>query len=640
MNQNVTIQNLENEILENKKLYYEGRPKLSDDQYDQLENKLKNVCPNSYVLKMVGFSVSGKDKIKHETKMLSLRKTYSIDELKDWIGENEVVTTHKIDGMSCSLVYEDGSLTIGKTRGDGTYGENILEKCLWIDSIPKSIKSQNHYEIRGEIFCDDKSFYELSDLMSELKLDRPTSKRNIVAGLIGRKENLNLCKYLKFYAFEILELDNKSTSIINAYEVDKFKELEKLIFLTPPISLLSREDCELERIIKESKNFMENGQYLIDGLVFTYNDVQLHDELGETSHHPRYKMAFKFQGEVGTTKVIGIQWQLSRNRVLTPVANVETVEISGAKIQKVTLHNYGQVKLYEIKKGDTIKIVRSGEVIPKFLEKIDTDDSIKFEIPLSCPVCCSNIIEEDIRLYCSSDLCIGAKKEEILHFIRKMGIDDLSAKRLELLMNAGLVKNIVDLYKINEEDLLTLDKVKEKLANKLITNINESKKVNITTFMSSIGLTGGAFNKCEKIYNNGYKTIESWLGLGVNDILEIESFAEKSAESLYQSIQEKKVLIEQLCKIGFKFEKINLSTVSGKLSNKKFCITGTMSRKRIEIEKFIKENGGIFVNSVNKTTDFLVCNDPSSDASKVVKAKKLKINIISEKNLLDMVKSL
>lgn len=187
------IQKLEAEIIKHKALYYQGRPEISDHEYDKLEEELKKLDPKNPTLQIVGTTTSASDKIKHDKKMLSLEKTYVIDDLVSWMGSEEILSTMKLDGISCSLIYQDGDLFLAKTRGDGTFGENITKKVMWISNVPKFINQKNKVEIRGELFCDEESFFNLSKEMTDIGLEKPTSQRNIVAGLMGRKDNLELC---------------------------------------------------------------------------------------------------------------------------------------------------------------------------------------------------------------------------------------------------------------------------------------------------------------------------------------------------------------------------------------------------------------------------------------------------------------
>ena len=618
------IQKLEAEIIKHKALYYQGRPEISDVDYDRLEEELKKLDPGNPTLSIVGTTSSSSEKIKHDKKMLSLEKTYKIDELISWMDKEEILSTYKLDGISCSLIYQNGELTLAKTRGDGSFGENITPKVMWIKNIPKCISYKNKLEVRGELYCDEESFFNLASEMIKIGLERPTSQRNIVAGLMGRKENLELCRYIKFMAFDYINDDKIKL------EEEKFLKLKNLDFSIPEIEI-HKNKSSLEALIEKARTFMSEGDYQIDGLVFTYNKLSHHEELGETAHHPRYKMAFKFQGESKTTTLKEITWSVSRNGILTPVGEVEPVELSGAMISRVTLHNYGMVSANNLKAGDVIEIIRSGEVIPKFLSVV-TPGKNKFAIPETCPSCGSKVVIEDIRIFCKNEKCPGKNKEIILNFIQKIGIEDLSGKRLEELLNAKLVKTIPDLYRLDEKDLMSLDKVKEKLSSKLIDSIQKTKKIDLITFMSALGISGGAFNKCEKIVNAGFDNISKIKNLSYEQLLSVESFAEKSATEFLNSLSEKHELINELIDLGFQFTTEEKRET--KVSGLKICITGALSEKRDVIEDKIRSGGGIVVGSVSKNTDLLVTNETDPNSSKYKKALELKIKIITEKELI------
>jgi DNA ligase (NAD+) len=620
------VSELESLILKHKALYYQGRPEISDAEFDKLEDELKKIDPQSAALNVVGTTSSTSDKIKHDKKMLSLEKTYSVDELMSWKGSEEILSTFKLDGISCSLLYKDGVFQLAKTRGDGTYGENITKKVSWINSVPKRISHLGDIEVRGELYCDEESFFKLSQEMEGLGLEKPSNQRNIVAGLMGRKDNLELCRYVKFMAFDFI-----SNVKINK-ESEKYNILKKENFQIPEVALHQSKES-IDDAIKTAEEFMSSGHYQIDGLVFTFNKMSLHEELGETSHHPRYKIAYKFQGESKVTKLKEISWSVSRNGILTPVGEVEPVELSGAMISRVTLHNYGLVSTHQLKSGDEIEIIRSGEVIPKFLSVKKSDDG-KFIIPSVCPSCSSVLEIVDIRLYCKNVNCPGKNLEVILNFIQKIGIEDLSSKRLEDLITAGMIKNIPDLYKLTAADLMKIDKIKDKLSTKLIESIQKTKEVDLIVFLSSLGISGGAFNKCEKIVRAGFDSIEKIINLSEADLMTVESFAEKSSKDFIASLEEKKEMIEELIHLGFVFTKED--TRQTEISGKKICITGALSEKRSVIEEKIREGSGVVVSSVSKNTDILVTNEQDPTSSKYKKAIELKIKIITEAELLKM----
>ncbi len=623
------VSELEKLIKHHRALYYQGRPEINDHDYDSLENELKSLDPENKVLEMVG-SISGSSKkIKHSKKMLSLNKTYKIEDLESWIEEKEVVSTFKIDGIGCSLIYKKGQFFLGKTRGDGSFGEDITEKVIWIDPIPSRVDLIDQtIEIRGELYCDEENFFYLSEEMEKLGLEKPSNPRNIVAGLMGRKDNLELCRYLRFKAFElILEKEVFKT------EFEKTHKLQNFGF-DIPLFILHKGMTGVEARLKEAREFISEGSYQIDGIVFTYNELKAQDELGATAHHPRYKMAFKFQGESKTTKIKTIEWSVSRNGFLTPVGIVQPVDLSGAKISRVTLHNFGMIKQYNLKKGDAIEIVRSGEVIPKFLSVIKSSSN-KFHYPNKCPVCKSKTKIKDIRLLCSNKKCPGKIRESILNFIQKIGIDDISMKRLDEMIKANLIKDIPDLYRLTPEKLMALDKVKDKLANKLVNSIENSKSADLSTFLSALGIQGGAYNKCERIVLGGFDTIEKIKKLTIDQLIEVDSFAEKSATEFISSLKERIPSIDKLLGMGFYFRAKEIAETPVK--GKKICITGSLSRKRSEMEKLLREAGAIMVTSVSKNTNYLLTNETEANSSKFKKAQSLGVSIISEEDVVKLI---
>lgn len=621
------VQELEKLIIHHKSLYYSGSPEISDHQYDAYEDELKKLDPENSVLSLVGNVSTNLEKVKHDQKMLSLDKVYTLEELIKWKGNDEIVSTLKVDGVSCSLVYENGHLVLAKTRGDGSFGEDITEKVRWIEELPKTINLKEKIEIRGELYANEKNFFSLSDEMLKRGLEKPTSQRNIVAGLMGRKEHIDLCRFITFMGFDVLGLNSLKT------ELEKEKILFENGFKTPRITL-HKNKTTIEEEIENARVFMSEGDYQIDGVVFTYNDILKQNELGNTAHHPRYKMAFKFMGESKSTKIQEITWQVSRNGFLTPVAEVEPVELSGAMISRVTLHNYGMVKQFDLKLGDEIEIIRSGEVIPKFLSVIKSSDN-KFIRPSHCPSCNSELVVKEIRLVCVNDFCPGKNKEVILNFIVKIGIEDLSSKRLDELLRVGLVKTIPDLYRLSVNDFMGLEKVKDKLAEKLFENIQKTKETDLITFLSSLGITGGAYNKCEKVVHAGFDDLKKLMPIGEEELMKVDGFAEKSAQEFVKSFREKKELIEELLLLGFKIKKEEKKQTV--ITDKKICITGSLSEKRSVIEDKIRENGGVVVGSVSKNTDYLLTNETDPTSSKFKKALELKIPIITEEQFFKMI---
>lgn len=619
---------LEQLIAHHKAAYYQGRPEISDEAYDKLEDELRRLDPKNPILELVGTSVDlSSEKVSHAKKMLSLEKTYDPKDLAEFLKHGSLVSIFKIDGSSCSLVYEKGILVVAKTRGDGSQGENITKKVAYIGDIPKTLTRPVDVEVRGEVFCRTQGFHKIATEMAAAGLEAPTSQRNIVAGLLGRKEHITFAQHLSFQGFDLLGAEA-------ATEVEKLKLLSELGFSVPDWELHEKVDTLTERI-EATKAFMETGDYLIDGLVFIINETRIHDELGETSHHPRYKLAFKFQGETRETTIDSITWQVSRNGRLTPVAEITPTELSGALISRVTLHNLGVVRDFTLKAGDRIEIVRSGEVIPKFLSVKESARGTP-QIPDRCPSCDQRLSVEDIWLLCTNTECGGRRLETILHWIQKVNIEDLSEKRLQEMIAKGLVKDIPDLYRLSVEDLLTLEKVKEKLATKIHENIQKTKRLDLSVLMAGLGVEGVSTAKAEKIIAHGHNTIELLMELDVEKLVAIEGFASKSATDIVRSLASKADVLHALLELGFH---VNAPEVvkGGRLEGAKICITGTLSAPRADVEKTIKQNGGAVVGSVSKNTTYLLTNDTDPASSKYKKALELKTTIITEEEFFKLI---
>lgn len=628
---------LASQIIKHKRLYYAGRPIISDSEYDALEDELRAIHPNHPILKQVGsdVAVSLEKKVEHEIPMLSLQKTYDIKELIKWGNEKETVGSLKIDGNSLSLIYSEGKLVLAKTRGNGKFGENVTDKVQWVADVVPDIEGKGRFEIRGELFCTESQFLMLSKEMQELGLEKPSSPRNIVAGLLGRKSHIELARFFNFFAFEAISLDHKSPFIS---DMQRFEWLKNQGFQLPNPQLLKSER-DFKEYLEQVKQFMIEDEIGIDGAVFSYNQLSLHDELGVTAHHPRAKMSFKWQGETTVATIVRIHWATSRLGYVTPVAVINPVNLSGATITNVTLHNAEHVKQYGLKTGDKIRIVRSGEVIPKFLEVVDSKPG-EAETPEVCPSCQSTLGFDSVRLYCNNtEACPAQQLSRILHWIRMAKIDSLSEKRLESLMDLGLVKTVPDLYRLSKEDFLKLPLTKEKMAKKLYENIQSTKSIPLERFLTGLGISGLGTTSWEALISR-FENLETIRQLTEEQVLTVGGFAEKTANQLISGLKKKTQLIDELLACGLTpiiREAAASRSGQGYLEGRQFVLTGSMSRPRGEIEKAIKEAGGKTTSSVSKATYALVTSDPDSTSSKAKKARTLNVQILSEDQLWEMI---
>lgn len=622
-------------ILEHKKNYYSGQPTISDADYDALEESLRKLAPDHPVLSVVGAAPEPTTtteevgtKAVHAVPMLSLAKTYSVEDLTSWVAEREVVATYKIDGNSLSLVYVNGALRIAKTRGNGRVGENVSSKISWVpDCVPK-LSVAGNYEIRGELYCSDSSFILLANEMEKRGLEKPTNPRNIVAGVLGRKTHLDLARYFSFFAFDILSDDGGE---VFKTETAKFDWLDVEGFKLPPYKFLGSSK-ELMSYLDQARIYMDQGDVGIDGVVFTYNDTSLHEALGATAHHPRYKMSFKWAGETAQAVIKEIVWATSRLGIVTPVAVIEPVYLSGANISNITLHNAAHVKAYNLKPHDKIEIIRSGEVIPKFLRVIDSAPGNTL-LPKVCPSCGTILVEDDVRLTCPNSLnCPSQRLGSIINWIKAASIDDLSEKRMSSLIELGLVKTPGDLYRLSLQDFLKLPLTKEKMASKLFKNIQATKSLPISSFLTGLGISGTGRNTWELLLEK-YPSLNAIRAVESADIVKIKGFADKLGEQIVRGLKEKSDQIHDLLEVGVSPIDYVPAKASGVLDGLSFVITGTLSKPRAQIQKDIKAQGGTVLGAVTKNTSVLIVNDKESNSSKLIKAKELGTELWSEDEL-------
>ena len=602
--------------------YYAGKPLISDADYDMLEEKLRQLDPLHLLLQKIGTDIEQArqtQKVAHKVPMLSLQKTYLRTELLAWHKNCDLVGTLKIDGNSLSLVYQAGKLTMAKTRGNGMFGENVTSKARYIVHVAQEIAmTDKEVEIRGELYCSLSCFLRLAEEMEACGLAKPTSPRNVVAGLLGRNEYHQLAKYFSFFAYDILYPDVLTLESEQA----KLALLVQLGFSVPEPRLLTNEQ-EIDTYLAFVKEKMAEDEIGIDGAVFAINVLAHAQTLGSTAHHPRSKMSFKWQGETAVAEILDIVWNVSRNGVVTPVAEVSPTTLSNALIQRVTLHNSQYVVLHSLKRGDKIKIVRSGEVIPKFLA-VEEHATGEVVLPKQCPRCGSGLVNDSVRLLCLNSECPAQLFLAILHWIKCVEIKDLSEKRLAMLVEKGLVKSIPDLYRLQVEDMLKVPLTKIKMAEKLISNIQSSKQLPLEQFLHGLGIRGGGRATWRALVRSGHTTLASLQQLRAEDFLAIDGFADKSAEQLVEGLQAKRVLLADLLASGFVFSDKHST---GVLQGEKYVISGALSQPRAYFQKLIEQHGGEVSAAVSAKTTALITADAQANTKKINEAKRLGMKV-------------
>ncbi|MFH1728456.1 MAG: NAD-dependent DNA ligase LigA [Pseudomonadota bacterium] len=581
-------------------------PQISDYDFDKLVEQLKSLNPLHPILDKIGAGietiVSGFDVIQHKTQMLSLDKCYEDDDLIKWAKDihSDFLVMPKIDGLAISLRYDKfGKLFIGATRGDGLKGENITKNVKQIQDIPNQVDlskidnfkiSSRDIEIRGEAFMQLSTFEKYKDNFS--------NPRNLAAGAIKQKDETKTGEYgLSFYAYDILGFDFKD-------EKDKFSVLEKLGF---PILLhkfyIKDNLNQAYAFFLSEKNKLD---YEIDGLVYRVSKISEQIKLGNTAHHPRYAIAYKFEGETGVTVLKDIEWSVARTHVITPVALIEPIKLSGAMVSRASLHNIGIFKKLKLSKNCQISVVRRGGVIPH-VEKVVNQGNENIDPPSKCPSCGSETYFSDDFLYCSNKTtCKQANISYLEYFIKALEIDGLGNKHIEQLYENSLVRKPADFFRLTKQDLMPLDRMGEKLASKIIQNISLKKEITLDSFLYSLGIKDlgkqiakiiASFGDLEKIKN----TSKEDLGL-------IHSIGENIAESIELGLKEKEEIINDLLNYIIIVEN---QSAAGKVDSifykKSVLFTGKMeSLDRRAAQDIVKIFGGNISSTVTKDLDFLV----------------------------------
>jgi len=618
---------LEQLILHHKDLYYRGQAEISDAAFDELEDELRSIAPDSPILAVVGHTVTD-EKVRHARPMMSLDKRRKIEEIVDWMADEPCFVTDKMDGSSCSLVYDHGVLRIGKTRGDGTFGENLTVHLRHVD-IPRrlhhqDLRRQTDVEIRGELCISRDAFFRLSDEMAARELEKPKSIRNIVAGLLHRKDHLDLCRHLDFFAYELY------ADVPVATEENKFALLEKEGFHTPKGRLVNSE-ADFRAAVARYEEELDAAPYLTDGLVLSVNDLARQRERGVTAHHPKGKMAFKFKSDTAVTAVRDILLDVGRTGRITFVGVVDPVELSGATVSRVTLNNAKYIADNRINRGCTIEITRSGEVIPKHERTIAPAG--EFPFPDHCPACANPLVRSDssVDLVCANTGCPARTKARIANWIAVTGIENLGDNTLEKFFEKGLVRRIEDLYLLSVDDMAKVDGLGDKSARRILDSMSRTLPFDI--FLAALGIDGLG-PSIAKLVTAAFPDPDALRAATAMQLTAIPGIGDTLAASITAGLsQDGWDILAQLREAGVNI--LATAQTTGPLTGKTFVITGKLSAPREEIAARIERRGGKVTGAVSANTSFLVCNE-ASNSGKFKKAQQLGVPVITEAQLEEM----
>ena len=643
-----------------KKYYDEDSPEISDFEYDMLMNELKNiekqfpelVDSNSLTQKVGGSVKEGFEKVVHEIPLQSLQDVFDFEDVRSFderirktLGEDEkklkYVVETKIDGLSASLEYKDGTFVRGATRGDGSVGEDVSENLKTIKTIPKVLKEPVTITVRGEVFISKKDFEKLNEQREILEEPIFANARNAAAGSLRQLDsNITKARPLDIFIFNIQKVEGKN--IESHYEGLLY--LEKLGFNVVPQKMLANNIEEAIEYIKKIGDERENLPYGTDGAVVKVDNIGFREKLGTTYKTPKWAIAYKYPPETKETKVKDIICQVGRTGVITPMAILEPVKLAGSTISKTTLHNEDFIKEKDLRIGDTVLIQKAGDVIPEVLKVVEekrTGNEIKFEMPKICPVCGAMAVREEGE---SATRCIGIEcnaklLRSIVHFVSKdgMNIDGMGYNIIEALMNKGLIKNIADIYSLTFEEISSLKKNGRKFAQNLIDAIEQSKNNNLDKLINALGIRHIGI-KTAKILAKQYKSMEKLMNASYIDlsiIPEIGTITAKSIVDFFEQEQTKDLISKlESANVNMNYKMDNKA--DERFSGKTFVLTGSLEKySREKASEIIENFGGKTSNSVSKNTSYVLAGEEAG--SKLKKAQELGIEIIDEQTFENMI---
>jgi DNA ligase (NAD+) len=631
------------------------QPEISDAEYDRMMRRLKEleaahpelVTPDSPTQRVGGKPREGFVKVRHSSPMLSLDNALNADEMRAFdqrVREllkgdpYEYVAELKLDGLSMAVHYEHGRMLHAITRGDGQTGEDVTENARTIRSLPLRVKSKLPvFEVRGEALLTLEAFERLNARQLQHDLKPFANPRNAAAGSLRALEPaLTASRQLEYSAYFLL-VDGKF------YYDSHWESLEELSRMGFKVNSHRKKCAGLDDVLEFFKNWeskRESLNYEIDGIVIKVDSIRQQIQLGWTAKAPRWAIAFKFPAHQGQTVVENIEVQVGRTGTLTPVAHLKGVNIAGVTVTRATLHNEDEIARLGVEIGDTVLVERSGDVIPKVVRVIKQGpDRRPFKMPKHCPVCGGEIVREEgeAASRCINTNCPARLKESVSHFAGRgvMDIDGMGDVLVDQLVTRGMVKSVADIYDLTLDQLLELDRMGEKSAEKVLRNIDRSRKQPLPRVLNGLGIPFVG-ERTAQILADTFGSVDAIAQADEEQLQEAEEVGPKVSESIRQFFHERRnrELVERLRKAGLTFEHtIKKKKTAGPLAGKVFVLTGTLPNlAREEAKARIEAAGGKVTGSVSKKTDYLVAGaDPGS---KLDKAGSLGVPVIGEPDLL------
>jgi DNA ligase (NAD+) len=658
------IEKLREEIRYHEHRYYVlDDPEISDVKFDELVHRLQQmeqkhpelVTPDSPTQRVGGQPAEQFAKVRHSAPMLSLDNTYSVDDLRDFdrrvrelSGRQHVpyVAELKLDGLSMALTYEDGMLTRALTRGDGITGEDVTHNVKTIRSVPLKIDSRKlnaishakKFEVRGEVIMTHKAFRQANEQREQSGEQPFANPRNAAAGTVRQLDPKIVAKRnLDIFLYYLL-VDGR-TPLKEHWKV--LEALEDLGFKVNPYRKLTKSFEELTAYIQEMEPKREKLEYETDGMVVKVNEIALWDELGVRAKSPRWAIAYKYPAHQETTVVNNIGTHVGRTGTLTPVADLEPVNVGGVTVSRATLHNMDEVERLGVKIGDTVLIQRAGEVIPQVLKVTrHAPDGKEFRMPTHCPVCGGDVIrvEGEVAFRCVNAACPAQLKESLLHFASRhaMNINGLGESLVDQLVDKKIVRDAADLYSLEQAQLAALERMGKKSARNLLQEIEQSKTAELARVVYAIGIRFVGERTAQFLADH-FGSLDKLRAATAEALYEVEEVGPKIAQSIIEYFHEERNnrVIEKLRGAGLQFEQ-KKRKAGGSLEGRQFVLTGSLPNlSREEAERMIEEAGGRVTGSVSKKTDYVVVG--AEPGSKLEKARSLGTRMLDEAGLRKLI---
>jgi len=656
------IQDLREELnLHNHNYYVLDNPTISDFEFDQKLKELQDLeakhpeffDENSPSQRVGGTITKNFQTVVHENRMYSLDNSYSKEDLQDWetkiqkvLGNVDLQYTCelKYDGASISITYENGKLSKAVTRGDGFQGDDVTNNIKTIKSIPLQLKGNfpPKFDIRGEIILPFEGFEKMNQELIDIGETPYSNPRNTASGSLKLQDSSEVARrpldcLLYFITGNNLPFDTQ------------FKGLETTRnwgFKVPTQSKLANNLDEVFEFINYWDVHRHDLPYETDGVVIKVNDFNHQNELGYTAKSPRWAIAYKFKSEQVTTVLNSISYQVGRTGAITPVANLEPVQLAGTIVKRASLHNADQIDKLDIRVGDEVFVEKGGEIIPKIIGVAKRGTEVEpTKYITHCPECQTELIrkEGEAQHYCPNFYgCPPQIIGRIQHYISRkaMDIEGLGGETVALLFNNGLVKDYSDLYELKVEDVIPLERMAQKSAENLVNGIEKSKEIPFERVLFALGIRYVGETVAKKLAKH-YKTIDALSHASVMDLILVDEIGDRIAQSVIEFFenQENRTIIERLKSFGVQFEIIEKfnPNVTVKLSGKTFVVSGVFEKfSRDDLKKSIEDNGGKVGSSISAKTDFVIAGDNMGPA-KLEKANQLGISIISEDDFIQMI---